>query len=116
MFIILIKKVVLILYSTEYLPVLSIAYIISIGSIFRGFGDYLNRFLGAHGKGKEIRNSAIANGVTNIFGYTFIVCVFGVMGAAFTKTTADIIYWLMMYYYYKKYKKSLDSHFKGFMS
>ena len=107
-FLLIIKKVILLLYSAEYNSVVPLAYLVSIGCTFRGLGDYFNRFLGAHGKGKELRNGAFANGISNVIGYTVLVYAFEVKGAAVTKIISDFIYWYMMYYYYKKVKKELQ--------
>ena len=105
LFLLLIKHVVLLLYSKEFLSVVPLTYIISTGSVFHGFGDYINRFLGAHGKGKALRNGAIAVGLSNIFGYFVLVYKFGINGAAITKLISGIIYLSMMYCYYSKFTK-----------
>ncbi len=107
-FLLIIKKVILLLYSSEYNSVIPLAYLVSIGCIFRGLGDYFNRFLGAHGRGKELRNGAFVNGISNVIGYTVLVYAFKVKGAAVTKIISDFIYLYMMYYYYKKVKKELQ--------
>lgn len=104
-FVMLIKKVILLLYSSEYIAVVPLAYIVSIGSIFHGIGDYINRFLGAHGKGKELRNGAFAVGISNILGYTVLVYILGTKGAAITKMISGLIYCYMMYFFYMKYRK-----------
>lgn len=101
-FLLIIKKVILLLYSAEYSSVIPLAYLVSIGCIFHGFGDYINRFLGAHGKGKQLRNGAFAVGVSNVLGYILLVYFFGVKGAAITKLISGIIYCGMLYYFYKK--------------
>lgn len=106
-FFLIIKKVILLLYSAEYSAVVPLAYLASIGCIADGFGNYINRFLGAHGKGRELRNSAFAVGVSNVLGYISLVYVFGVKGAAITKTISGLIYCSMMYYFYKKFQKEL---------
>lgn len=101
-FLLIIKKVILLLYSAEYSAVVPLAYLVSIGCIFHGFGDYINRFLGAHGKGKQLRNGAFAVGVSNVLGYILLVYFFGVKGAAITKLISGMTYFGMLYYFYKK--------------
>ena len=100
MFILFLEKIVLFLYSHEYYPVITLAYIVGVGCFFRGLGAYFNKFLGAHGKGKEMRNGAIADGIFNVFGYFFLVKFFGVKGAAATKIISDFLYMCLIYYYY----------------
>lgn len=82
---------------------------VSIGSFFHGFGDYIGKFLGAHGKGKEKRNGAFAVGVSNILGYSFLVYYFGVKGAAITKILSSFIYFAMMVFYYNKVTKGITN-------
>jgi len=106
-FLLIIKKVILLLYSSEYSAVVPLAYLVSIGFVFHGFGDYINRFLGAHGKGKKLRNGAFTVGIFNIVGYLLLVYLLGVKGAAITKMISGLIYWAMMYHFYKNFKKEL---------
>lgn len=102
-----IKKIILLLYSNQYSAVLPLCYLLSIGCIFHGFGDYINRFLGAHGKGKQLRNGAIAVAVSNLVGYMALVYAFGVKGAAVTRLISGLVYFGMMYLFYKKFKEEL---------
>jgi O-antigen/teichoic acid export membrane protein len=104
-FLFLIKTIIFLLYTSEYISVIPLVYVISIGCIFRGFGDFINGFLRAHGRGKEVRNAAFVNGLSNVFGYIFLVYAFGVAGAASTRLISDIIYWYTMYFYYNKFKQ-----------
>ena len=104
-FILIIKKLILLLYSSEYIAVVPVAYLVSIGSFFHGFGDYITRFMAAHGKGKDLRNCAFTVGISNIIGYLLLVYYFGVKGAAITRLTSGIIYLGVMIHFYKKLKK-----------
>jgi O-antigen/teichoic acid export membrane protein len=106
-FMVLIKEIVILLYTKEYLAVVPLAYIIAIGSALQGFGDFINRFLSAHGLGKELRNSSFAIGIFNIIGYTVLVYFFGVIGAAITKVIAGLVYSLMMYKSYKQFTRNV---------
>ncbi len=105
-FLLIIHKLILILYSKSFLPVVHLCYIISFGSVIHGLGDYINKFLGAHGKGKELRNSAIVIGLINLIGYTLLVVKWGIKGAAVTIVITGIVYFIFMYGYYKKYTQS----------
>lgn len=107
-FTIFIEDVITFLYTDEFLPIVGLVYIISLGSIIRGMGDYFNRFLGAHGRGKEIRNAAFANGLFNVFGFTVLVYFWGVQGAAVTNLVSDVLYFSVMVFYYKKYCNARD--------
>lgn len=101
-----INKIVEFLYSEEFKIVAPLSYFTSIGAIFHGLGDFFNRFLGAHGKGKELRNSNFQIGIVNILGYTFLIYFLGVYGAALTKLLAGLTYFIVMLYYYSKFRRS----------
>ncbi|HAN19212.1 MAG: hypothetical protein A2X13_09580 [Bacteroidetes bacterium GWC2_33_15] len=104
LFIAFIKEIVLILYTDDFISVTPLAIIISIGSVFHGLGDFFNRFLSAHGKGKELRNSSIWIGVANILGFLILIKLVGVQGAAITKILSGLTYLGIMIYYYKKFR------------
>ena len=95
-----INKIVNFLYPAEFQMVIPLSYVTSIGAIFHGSGDLINRFLAAHGKGKELRNSNFQIGIVNVLGYVFLIYFFGVYGAASTKLIAGITYFVIMLYYY----------------
>ncbi len=102
-FILIIKPAVLLLYSSDYVAVIPYAYIIATGSIAHGFGTFFNRFLGAHGQGKALRNGAIAVGVANVFGSTLLVYWLGTYGAVISRLLAGIVFVSAMLYYYLRY-------------
>ena len=103
-FILLLKYVVIILYTEQFSPVVSLGYVTAVGSSLFGLGDYINRFLQAKGKGKELRNSAFCVGFVNIVGYFLLVRFFGVMGAATTQLLAGFVYLTAMMYFYRKFR------------
>ncbi len=109
MFILLIKPLVVIVYTERFIAVASLASIIAVGSAMQGMGDYFNRFLGAHGRGKELRNGAVVVGVINVAGYFFLIKYFGIIGAASTKLLAGIIYCSMMIFYYVRFRRMMQT-------
>lgn len=102
-----IEKIFMLFYSEDFYPVIGIAKILIFGFLLHGLGDLINRFLGANGQGKLLRNAAFAVGLVNILGYTILVYYFGVTGAVITKIIASGVYLLMMYYYYTKFTKNI---------
>lgn len=102
LFLAFIKYIVGFLYNDSYSSVSVYASILAFGTSFHGFGDMFNRFLGSHGRGKEIRNSAIACGITSIAGYLILVYYFGIYGAIATRIAGSLVYLLCMVYYYVK--------------
>jgi O-antigen/teichoic acid export membrane protein len=98
-----IDKIFLLFYSEEFKPAVSISKILILGFLLHGLGDLINRFLGAQGQGKLLRNAAFIVGIFNILGYSILVYYFGVRGAIITKILASGAYLFMMFYYYKKF-------------
>lgn len=103
LFLVFIKYIINFLYSQDYYSVGKYASLLAVGTCFHGFGDMFNRFLGAHGKGKEIRNGAIACGITSILGYLILVYFFKIYGAIATRIASSVVYFLCMIYYYNRY-------------
>jgi O-antigen/teichoic acid export membrane protein len=88
------------LYPPEFEPVIGLCYWTAIGSTLHGFGDFINRFISAKGKGKILRNSNFILGIINVTGYIGLVYLWGVQGAAVTKLIAGLAYLLNMLYFY----------------
>lgn len=108
-FVIAIKYVVAFLYDTSYQSVGKYAAFIAIGTSLHGLGDFFNRFLGSHAKGKEIRNGALASGLMAIFGNIVFVYLWNINGAVLTRVLCSIIYFSMMFLYYRKFIKEYHS-------
>ena len=105
-FVILIYPVIGIIYDDRYSDVALFACVLSIGFTFQGLGDVFNRFLGAHGQGRILRNGAFISGAVALLGYTIGVYLWGIWGAIFTKISASIAYFVSMTLFYIKYLKS----------
>ncbi len=104
-FVILIYPVVGFLYDERYSDVALYACILSIGFTFHGLGDVFNRFLGAHGQGKPLRNVAFISGVIALLGYTIGVYFGGIWGAIFTKIAASLAYFVFTMLFYLTFAK-----------
>jgi O-antigen/teichoic acid export membrane protein len=106
---ILVGPFIRIFYGPEFRPVIFLTIIASSGIILNGLADYFNRFLGAHGRGKALRNSAI------IVGFVLLICnftlipLFDAKGAAYTRVLSGLVYFLNMVWYYRKLVKELAS-------
>jgi O-antigen/teichoic acid export membrane protein len=101
-YLLIIKRLFIALYPPAYLPTISLARLIAVGSCLHGLGDYFNRFLGAQGKGKELRNTAFVQGFWNVFGFTLLVSLYGVNGAAIAKCLSGLVYFAMIYSYRRR--------------
>jgi O-antigen/teichoic acid export membrane protein len=96
-------------YGPEFRSVIPLTFIVSIGTVFGGLGEYLNRFLGSHGYGKALRNSAIIVGVFVLITNIILIPHLGEMGAAYTRIFSGLIYFLSMLWYYRKLVHKLEN-------
>ena len=101
-FFMLIEKIIILAYSAKYKPVVPLAYIAALGSTFQGFGDFINRFLGAHGKGRELRNTAFCVGAVTLAGCFVLIPSLGTTGTVISKMLSSVLYCSMMCHYYRK--------------
>lgn len=92
-------------YGEEFLPVVDLNYIVSLGVLVHGFADFFNRFLGANGQSIALRNSSfVVGGGAMLLGIVFIPLL-GEHGAAITKLTVGFIYLGIILWYYFNFTK-----------
>ena len=88
-------------YGLEYSPVIKLNIILSIAYAFQGFGDFFNRYLGANGQGKSLRNSSIIVGASLFIVSIILIPYLGVTGAAYSQIIGSFIYFSVIFFYYK---------------
>jgi O-antigen/teichoic acid export membrane protein len=111
LFVLLIEYVVRLLYSEEFLPVVPLIYIVAFSYLIQGFFLVLNRFLSAHGIGKELKNASFARGIINIVGFVVLTKLFGTVGACFTLVLANMAYMAYLFVKYQQFVKgTLTGH------
>lgn len=98
------------LYEDSYSSVSVFASWLAIGTSVHGFGDILNRFLGAHGKGKELRNAAFTCGGIMVLGNFLFVYLWGINGAIITKILSSATYFFTLLIYYTKFRKEVTAN------
>jgi len=96
-------------YSTRFNPVINLTFIVSFGIILNGFADFFNRFLGSHGKGKALRNSAIIVGFSVMILNVILIPRFGEEGAAWTTFFSGVTYFVCIFWYYRRLIVSLKN-------
>lgn len=94
-------------YGTDFIPVINLNLLVSFGVLCHGFADFFNRFLGAHGKGKALRNSSFLIGSSLLILNLTFIPKYGETGAAYTKIFIGILYFLTMMFYYRKLVREL---------
>ncbi len=112
-FMLIIKYVVVLLYSEEFLPVVPLIYIVSVAYLIQGFFLVINRFLSAHGIGKDLRNASFVRGFVNIVGFVVLTKLYGTAGACFTLLVGTIVYFVYLYVKYRQFvngKLTSDLH------
>lgn len=97
-----IKPFVFYFYGQEFSTVIKLCYILSIGVFFHGLADLLNKYLGANGEGKLLRNSSVLVGVSLLSLNITLIPIYGEFGAVVAASISGIIYFNTMYYYYRK--------------
>ena len=107
-FIILIYPVVDILFNEKYQSVAMYASFLAFASTAHGLGDVFNRFVGAHGFGKYLRNGAFISGGVALVGYTLCVWLWGINGAIATRIAFALTYMGLMVYYYNKVRRNIN--------
>ncbi len=92
-------------YTENFAQVSPMGNVLAIGAVLWGFGDFFNRFLGAHGLGSNLRNTAMIIGVVNIIGFVTLLPLFGVAGALATIILSSVLYLGLMLFYYLEFGK-----------
>ena len=94
-------------YPKGFSSVGPMARILALAALAQGLGDFYNRFLGAHGKGKNLRNVAYIVGIVNLMGIILITPFLGVNGVVITTVLAGLSNITFMFIVYKKYTVEL---------
>jgi O-antigen/teichoic acid export membrane protein len=97
-------------YGPEFQSVIALTFIVSFGIIMNGFADFFNRFLGAHGQGVALRNSAIIVGLFVLVFNVSLIPLFGETGAAYTQILSAIVYIIAMLWFYRKLVSNLSKN------
>ena len=92
-------------YGIEFSSVASLNFIVSFGVIAHGFGDFFNRYLGANGQGKTLRNTSIYVGISMMLFNLLFIPQWGETGAAYAKLITGFIYLGIIFAQYKKFVK-----------
>lgn len=93
-------------YGDDFLPVIDLNYLVCFAVIVHGMADFFNRFIGANGKGKLLRNASFIVGFSTLALSLLLIPVFGATGAAYTKIITGFIYLIVILICYRKVVKS----------
>ena len=99
------KFIVVTLFTENFLAAVPLILPLALAGFFQGMYQSYNRFLGAKGKGKWMRNISITQSIFNLIGNFFLILYWGAMGAAIASAIATLIAYLGHIYYYRKYMR-----------
>ncbi|MFT5726133.1 MAG: O-antigen/teichoic acid export membrane protein [Desulforhopalus sp.] len=88
-------------YGKEFIGVIKLSFIVSIGVILHGMADFFNRYLGANGQGKSLRNSSFYVGASVLVFNLLLIPKWGEYGAAYTRIISGSVYLFAMVLYYR---------------
>lgn len=101
------KWIVILLFSTKFINVYPILIILTFANFFRGLTQPYNKFLGAKGEGKALRNTAVILTICNLLGNLTLIPFWGAIGAAYASLFALMINYFGHLLYYHKYLGSV---------
>ena len=105
LFVLLIRPLVVFLYTEQYRIVGLFAQWMTLSFCLHGLGDMFNRFLASHGLGKPVRNASLACGIIKIIGFTLLVWLWDTTGALITLTLSEAVYFAMLWISYSRHTK-----------
>ncbi|MDA8219208.1 MAG: hypothetical protein M0Z94_16510, partial [Dehalococcoidales bacterium] len=102
-----------VVYSRGFSGVGPMAQVAAFGAVLFGLGDLFNRFLGAHGEGRTLRDVAFLVGAVNSGGFFLLVPFWGAWGAVATAVAAGAVYLLFMLVSYNRRHLGLAATVRG---
>jgi O-antigen/teichoic acid export membrane protein len=90
-------------YGETFYSVVPLNYIISIGMVAHGIADFFNRYMGANGQGKILRNTSFVVGISILVANIALIPKWGEYGAAYTNIISGFVYLIIMSTSYYKY-------------
>jgi len=97
------KYIVVLLFSENFIKAVPILIILAFANFFRGMAQPYNRFLGAKGQGKPLRNTAVVLTLCNLLGNLTLIPFWGAIGAAYASLVALLFNYIAHIYYYRRY-------------
>jgi O-antigen/teichoic acid export membrane protein len=79
---------------------------VSFGVFLYGIADFFNRFIGANGGGKMLRNASFIVGIVALMMNLLFIPQFAEYGASYAKVATGAIYTIVIYLYYRKVVKN----------
>ena len=95
--------------TKQFLPATGLVYILVVTAFFQGLYQPFNAFLGAHGKGREMRSISFVVCVVNLGVAWALIPRLGAYGAAIGSSIAKLCEFLCNVYYYRQITRRLPA-------
>ncbi|NAR40911.1 hypothetical protein [Vibrio cholerae] len=109
---ILIRPFILNIYSDNYAPVIELVYIMALGVVAHGMGDFYNRYLSANGFGASVKNAAILTGFSSFILNIIFIPIYKEIGAAISTALTGFFYFSLIFFYYIKVVRNKNENRK----
>ena len=103
------RPLIAIVLTEQFLPAVGLVYILLITAFFQGMYQPINAFLGAHGKGRELRTISLWVSLVNLCVAVLLIPRLGAYGAAIGSGFAKFCECAGNFYYYRQVTIQLQS-------
>jgi len=103
------RPLIRIVLTDSFLPAIGLVYILVFTAFFQGMYQPINAFLGAHGKGRELRAISICISLVNLCVAAVLIPFLGAFGAALGSSLAKLCELIGNIYFYHKITSELKN-------
>ena len=96
------KYIIVVLFSDKYLAAVPLIFPLVLAGFFQGMYQPYNMFLGAHRKGKQLRDAAFMSAGVNFVGNVTLIPLFGAIGAGYASLISMIVAFIVYYSLYMR--------------
>jgi Membrane protein involved in the export of O-antigen and teichoic acid len=89
-------------FGPAFKDVATLVQIGALAGVLHGFGDFINKFLHAKGKGVQIRNVAILAGIVQLGSSLALIYLLAEWGAIIARGMGSLTYFVSLLYIYRK--------------
>jgi O-antigen/teichoic acid export membrane protein len=103
------RPLIAVVLTEKYLPATGLVYILLLTALFQGLYQPFNYFLGAHGKGRELKRISFVVSMVNLGAAAVLIPPLGAFGAAMASSIAKLVDLMGNLYYYRKLARQLQT-------
>jgi O-antigen/teichoic acid export membrane protein len=102
------KPVVHIIFGPKYDSVVALLPLVALACLFAGLTTLLNKFLGAHGKGRYLRTIALVVSICSLLLNFGLIPRYGLMGACYAALAGALLNLALHAFFYRQTLRSLS--------